>query len=1033
MSNGKVAIQFSNCMGNFIVMTAALRILRHTYDKIDLITEEFILNRFPAVKAMAEEFFDEIKVKPPLDGEYAQVYTAAWSRPPWTPRIPFDWRVGIPEVQVYLNMIDASKEDFEGFLLKVSDKPKLKGSRPKIALANASKTKGSRRGAILGWKKFPQLSEALIELGFDVILVGQSGELDGCKGQSFIDKLNIFETSFIISQCDLMICTDTGLMHVADALGVPILLLIGPSHVTKAGIVISEYEVVRSFISCAPCYQTGLWNLCKTPDCMNHIEVEDVLRKVFKFRLRDALYEKPKILSKDVSDTGEKVKIIIPYYKGGERIERAKRTWLYPEVAFSLSEDDVSIHEESFYVSQTSADLGIKGRNLPLLNPIMQKLLDNYPDIDYYGYFNSDIILPDGKNVRQLLPEKGKVAALHHRLDFYPDGIFRRYVGKDGFIMTRKVLQHFLEDFPTVIIGSAGWDLGLFYWLVSTYGEENVDFRFDEIYHHKHEKAWFDKDEGTLFNLEQIRSLRFFVDWNIVGKKHEVLEGTQKKRPILGIIQPRRLGDILIVLPIARWFFDRGYEVWWPLCSEWIYMQHYVNYVKFIDVGELEGSYERAHEALVKKANRVIDLGIGIGRKLDWQIPFDVWKYQEAGVPFEEKQHLQLNRDYEKETTLKKKLNLKKPYTITHSIGHYRSYDFQIPDGVEVKPVSDFSLIDWIGVLEDAEKIYCLDSSVSNLVDGLGLSKRTRFIKYNDNLRRGTNKVQLSNDWQSVEKLPVCFFTIVFNGMPFIEYHLEKFRQLPFPWHWYIIEGLAEIAGDPGANGHRARGGHIPDNYTSSLSTDGTTEYLDKISIFSDVTVIRNNDIWDSKLVMVNAPVPFIDSRCILWQVDVDEFYPAAIATGIYQKFMDDPSRRAAIIPHLSFMTESKYIVSNNSNEASSFPRAWLFEPGCRWSSHEPPILVDAEGQSLLKMNPFSEEDMKDLKFYHYGYAHPSQIRFKESYYGYKGLYDGWQKLRRVSGKAKVANYLPGINLKKSIVDDFPGEHLIPIKQWELN
>jgi hypothetical protein len=33
-----------------------------------------------------------------------------------------------------------------------------------------------------------------------------------------------------------------------------------------------------------------------------------------------------------------------------------------------------------------------------------------------------------------------------------------------------------------------------------------------------------------------------------------------------------------------------------------------------------------------------------------------------------------------------------------------------------------------------------------------------------------------------MDLLPIHFFTIVLNGKPFITYHLEAFRHLPFEW-----------------------------------------------------------------------------------------------------------------------------------------------------------------------------------------------------------------------------------------------------------
>ena len=38
----------------------------------------------------------------------------------------------------------------------------------------------------------------------------------------------------------------------------------------------------------------------------------------------------------------------------------------------------------------------------------------------------------------------------------------------------------------------------------------------------------------------------------------------------LGIIQSRGLGDIVISLPIARYYYDQGWEIHWPICREFL-------------------------------------------------------------------------------------------------------------------------------------------------------------------------------------------------------------------------------------------------------------------------------------------------------------------------------------------------------------------------------------------------------------------------------------------------------------------------------
>jgi len=51
----------------------------------------------------------------------------------------------------------------------------------------------------------------------------------------------------------------------------------------------------------------------------------------------------------------------------------------------------------------------------------------------------------------------------------------------------------------------------------------------------------------------------------------------------LGLIQSRGIGDIIIALPIAKYYHDRGVEVYWPIDARFLpSFQNAVDYVKFI-------------------------------------------------------------------------------------------------------------------------------------------------------------------------------------------------------------------------------------------------------------------------------------------------------------------------------------------------------------------------------------------------------------------------------------------------------------------
>ena len=291
----RIGMTFQNGIGNFIFFSAAIKILKKWgYKDIDLYTiKSFIDN--PALMEVSEGLFTNINLGVPNIEDYTNFLLCGWSKPLWVDAhsIYNGWMIrnlitnnftlnGIHEVQLYLNMIGASWDDFDGYMLEPDEEPILESERPRIALANPD-PKRSKQAEFKSWDKFPELSKLLIKMGFTVILLGSEGELEGCEGVDFRGRLTIRQSAKVLEQCDMLIAPSTCLAVVADAVATPVLHLEGPIIGSKTHPLISPYRVVRHYISCAPCFQTKLMNFCDDNICMKSIEVKDVIQKMFNF------------------------------------------------------------------------------------------------------------------------------------------------------------------------------------------------------------------------------------------------------------------------------------------------------------------------------------------------------------------------------------------------------------------------------------------------------------------------------------------------------------------------------------------------------------------------------------------------------------------------------------------------------------------------------------------------------------------------------------------------------------------------------
>ena len=289
--------------------------------------------------------------------------------------------------------------------------------------------------------------------------------------------------------------------------------------------------------------------------------------------------------------------------------------------------------------------------------------------------------------------------------------------------------------------------------------------------------------------------------------------------------------------------------------------------------------------------------------------------------------------------------------------------------------------------------------------------------------------------------LPIHFFTIVLNGEPFIRYHIDVFKELPFEWQWHIVEGVADLNHD--TSWSKKRGGYIADNiHNKGRSNDGTTEYLNElVQLYPEnVTIYRKpeGEFWDGKREMVQAPLANITEECLLWQVDVDELWTVEQIWLSRQLFIENPEKTAAYYWCWYFVGEKLVISTRNcyaQNPQQEWLRTWRFKLGYTWAAHEPPILVEHLSENdisdIARINPFLHEETEkhNLIFQHYSYVLPEQLKFKETYYGYKEAETQWLKLQKTKKlPLYLSQYLSWVT-DGTRVDSTESLGIVPIAQ----
>lgn len=135
-------------------------------------------------------------------------------------------------------------------------------------------------------KKFALLADFCIkELRLSVIFTG--GKEDDAEIQSIMEQMqevalnfcgrtNLKELAYLYSLSQVMVTTDTGPMHIAAAVGTPVVALFGPTAPWRTGPFGGGHIVIRKKLPCSPCFKKR----CTGLRCMREIEVEEVLQAV---------------------------------------------------------------------------------------------------------------------------------------------------------------------------------------------------------------------------------------------------------------------------------------------------------------------------------------------------------------------------------------------------------------------------------------------------------------------------------------------------------------------------------------------------------------------------------------------------------------------------------------------------------------------------------------------------------------------------------------------------------------------------------
>lgn len=155
--------------------------------------------------------------------------------------------------------------------------------RPRVAVHAAARWR-TKLWEVPRWR---ELVASLLAEGIGVILTGSRE--DGAVAAAISDGLNppplslagrlsLKQLAALLREVDLVVTVDSGPMHIASAVGTPVVALFGPTDPLRTG-PLGPGRVLRRDLPCSPCLQRR----CRIPEtyrCMRDLGVAEVLQAV---------------------------------------------------------------------------------------------------------------------------------------------------------------------------------------------------------------------------------------------------------------------------------------------------------------------------------------------------------------------------------------------------------------------------------------------------------------------------------------------------------------------------------------------------------------------------------------------------------------------------------------------------------------------------------------------------------------------------------------------------------------------------------
>jgi len=186
----------------------------------------------------------------------------------------------VPEFNTYEPFLEASHDSsFQGLSVPPQEKNRI------ISIFPGASVHERRWGG----DRFGEVARMLNDKGYRIVILGTHAErrdADTIKhaAENALDltgKTSLSDIASILKRSRLLLTADSGLMHIAYAVGTPTVSLFGAGREKKWAPTGNRHIVLNKHLACSPCTKFGYTPPCKKGvECLNAITAEEVFSAI---------------------------------------------------------------------------------------------------------------------------------------------------------------------------------------------------------------------------------------------------------------------------------------------------------------------------------------------------------------------------------------------------------------------------------------------------------------------------------------------------------------------------------------------------------------------------------------------------------------------------------------------------------------------------------------------------------------------------------------------------------------------------------